>query len=187
MKFDTVGTSSCSSTGRDEFLSCSSVMVPARFRANCPRTSRSSSLTNLRPRLLKPGSFVRSENCRINLSVYGPKAPTNHSMTTGMPAANQSPASFRIRRIGVPLTLDGTGERTSSMVKLPSAASATALATGVLETVVPTISDAKTFCPPFVPMPLPPARSRPRPSTWIRPFFVTSALSAPILHGSPAG
>jgi len=34
--------------------------------------------TEQRPRLLKPGSFVRLENCGINLSAYGPKQPANH-------------------------------------------------------------------------------------------------------------
>jgi hypothetical protein len=115
--------------------------------------------------------------------------PVNHSMTSGMPAANQGPpvsVALRIRSTGLPQGFEGAGERVSSIVKSPSAASATALATGVLWTVngplgsVPQISVAKTLCPPFVPIALPPARSRPRPSTWIRPSTFTSALRARI-------
>ncbi len=79
--------------------------------------------------------------------------PVNHSMTSGMPAANQTPPTFRIRSTGLPHSFGGVGERISSIVKSPSAASATALATGVLETVNgplgsgPQISVAKTGCP----------------------------------------
>jgi hypothetical protein len=52
---------------------------------------------------------------------------------------------------------EGAGERISSILKSPSAASATALPIGVLETVNgplgsgPQISVAKTLAPPFVP------------------------------------
>ena len=76
-----------------------------------------------------------------------------------MPAANQGlfvTVALRIRSTGLAQEPEGVGERTSSIVKSPLAASATALAIGVLETVVPQTSVAKTFCPPFVPIPLPP-------------------------------
>jgi hypothetical protein len=61
--------------------------------------------------------------------------PVSHSMTNGMPAANQTPPIFRIRSTGLSQEFEGAGERISSIVKSPSAASATALATGVLWTV----------------------------------------------------
>jgi len=52
--------------------------------------------------------------------------PVNHSMTSGMPAANQTPPTFRIKSTGLSQELEGAGERISSIVKSPSAASATA-------------------------------------------------------------
>src|SRR5260370_30397739 len=115
-------------------------------------------------------------------------------MAGGMPAVEQAPeGTVRIRSTGLSQPFEGAGERISSILKSPSAASATALAIGVLEKVNgplgsgPQISVAKTLAPPFVPTSLPPARSRPRPSTWIRPSAFTSALRARITHGVPAG
>lgn len=67
---------------------------------------------------------------------------------------------------GVSQVFVGKGERTSSIVKSPSESSATpvrfelkavALAAG------PQNNVAKTLCPPFVPIPFPPANNRPRP------------------------
>ena len=63
------------------------------------------------------------------------KSPLIHSMTSGMPAANQGwlpIVALRIRRTGLSQPFEGAGERISSILKSPSAASGTALPTGVL-------------------------------------------------------
>jgi hypothetical protein len=91
-----------------------------------------------------------------------------------MPAANQTPPTFRIRSTGLSQEFEGAGERISSIVKSPSAASATACVLWTVNDPLgsgPQISVAKTLCLPFVPIALPPASSRPRPSTWIRPVI----------------
>lgn len=86
--------------------------------------------------------------------------------------------------------LGGAGDRTSLIVKSPSASRGTpvileleavALAAGPQKRV------AKTLCPPFVPMPLPPRSSKPCPNTRIRPSTLTVALRSAILQIWPAG
>ena len=49
------------------------------------------------------------------------------------------------------------------------------------------ISVAKTLAPAFVLMPLPPAKSRPLPSTLMCPSVLTSALRSAIAQSWPAG
>ena len=86
--------------------------------------------------------------------------------------------------------LGGAGDRTSLIVKSPSASRGTpvrleleavALAAGPQKRV------AKTLCPPLVPMPLPPASSKPRPTRRIRPSTFTVAVRSAILQIWPGG
>ena len=86
--------------------------------------------------------------------------------------------------------LGGAGDRTSLIVKSPSASSGTPVELE-LEAVAleagPQKRVAKTLCPPFVPMPLPPASSKPRPDRRICPSTFTVAVRSPILQIWPGG
>lgn len=89
-----------------------------------------------------------------------------------MPTANQTPdpAPFRMSSTGESQEVGGGGDKTSLILKSPSASSATRfelLAIAVLAG--PQNRVAKTLAPALVPIPLPAARSRPRPLTLMRP------------------
>src|SRR5262245_38337182 len=101
-----------------------------------------------------------------------------------IPAANQAPPALTINNTGLSQGFVGRGERTSSIRKSPLGCRGTS--TESLAT-PPQNRRARTLWLPLVPIPLPPANSRPRPSTEIRPSVFTSAVSRAITHGMPAG
>src|SRR2546425_6170479 len=116
-----------------------------------------------------------------------------------MPAANQFllPA-LRMRSTGPTQGFGGAGDRKSSIRKSPLASSGTPCMPAVTSSLsvlckvkVPSgatqISVAKTLCPAFVPMLLPPASSKPRPRTLMRPSTFTSALRSAIVQIWPGG
>src|SRR5882762_10442519 len=108
-----------------------------------------------------------------------------------MPAANQWPfAALRMRRTGLVHGAGGGGVSKSSIRKLPLASKATPVAFELWAVAVvagPQKSVAKTRCPPVVPIALPPVRSSPRPSRWMRPPTSTVLLRREICQGKPPG
>src|SRR2546430_10329475 len=84
----------------------------------------------------------------------------------------------------------GGGVSKSSIRKLPLASRATPVGLELWAVAVaagPQKSVAKTRCPPVVPIALPPVRSSPRPSRWMRPPTSTVARRREICQGKPPG
>src|SRR2546422_9495413 len=112
-----------------------------------------------------------------------------------MPAAIQRPAATRMRSTGFVQGWGGAGESVSLISKPTSAASGTGgselwAVGGVVFVELnggPQKSVANTLCPPLVPIPSPPARSRPFPSALMSPFSLTFASNLLITQGWPPG
>src|SRR6266404_2435215 len=95
-----------------------------------------------------------------------------------------------MRRTGLVHGAGGGGVSKSSIRKLPLASRATPVTLELWAVAVaasPQKSVARTRCPPVVPIALPPVRSSPRPSRWMRPSTSTVARRREICHGKPPG